>query len=571
MFISNEKLKKILITAGIIDEKTWEDAVKNAQRLEMPIEDILKERDIIAGHYLYELVSQAIRLPYVNLKRIDVDEKALLMVDTETVGKHKAIPYKIDQKKKLLHVAFLDPTDTQSIKTLEKKTKYKIIPAFMGQSSYKFASRSYQKGVADSIKKLIERLAKGTGAKKNGWFLTSLFEKLFEFVYYTQPSDIHIEHLEHNGVIKFRIDGFLRDEFFIPNTIITAIGHLIKQEARMKTDHLHQARDGRFSKMVFNEMLSFRVSTLPTYYGEKICLRVLDESRQKTSLRDLGFREQDIEAVKKETKRPFGLILVTGPTGSGKSSTLYTLLKSLNVEGISIATIEDPIEYSVKHINQTQVNLETGFTFAQGLRAILRQDPNIIMVGEIRDTETGVITIQSALTGHIVLSTLHSNTAAGAITRLRNMDVRSYLLASTLNLIISQRLVKGICPYCRESYPLDAQLLETMSKDAGLDMQALLAKLKNRGHLSFETLEDIRFYRGKGCGRCKGKGLLGRVGIFEILNVNEEIKQMILAEKGELQIQKAVVDKGMLTLFEDGLLKVFQGETTIEEIMRILN
>ncbi len=193
------------------------------------------------------------------------------------------------------------------------------------------------------------------------------------------------------------------------------------------------------------------------------------------------------------------------------------------------------------------------------------------MVGEIRDMETGVITIQSALTGHIVLSTLHSNTAAGAITRLRNMDVRSYLLASTLNLIVSQRLVKGICPYCRESYPLDAQLLETMSKDAGLDVQALLAKLKNRGHLSFETLEDIRFYRGKGCGRCKGKGLLGRVGIFEILNVSDEIKQMILAEKGELQIQKAVVDKGMLTLFEDGLLKVFQGETTIEEIMRILN
>lgn len=574
MFISNEKLKKILTKAGIIDEKTWDDALKNAQRLTMPIEDVLKERDIIAGHYLYELVSQAIGLPYVNLKRIDVEESALSVFDNEIVGRYKAIPYSVDRKKRILKVAFLDPTNAKNIKALERKVRMKIIPAFMGQNSFKFASRYYQKNVADSIKKLIEKLTRNTLKKtkqQTSHMMASLFEKILEYVYYTQPSDIHIEHLEKNGSIKFRIDGFLHDEFFLPLSFLEGIGHMIKQQANIKTDSLHQARDGRFSTILFDEILSFRVSTLPTYYGEKICLRVLDESRQKTSLRDLGFREENIDVIKQETKKPYGLILVTGPTGSGKSSTLYTILKSLNVEGISIATIEDPIEYSIKHINQTQVNLETGFTFVQGLRAILRQDPNVIMVGEIRDNETSAIAIQSALTGHIVLSTLHSNTAAGAVTRLRNMDARSYLLSSTVSLIISQRLVKGVCPYCRESYPLNTSLLETMSKDAGLDMEALFQKLKSRGQLSFETIDDIRFYRGKGCMRCKGQGMIGRIGVFEILQVDDEIKRMILAEKSESQIQKTAIEKGMFTFFEDGLLKVFQGETTIEEIMRILN
>ena len=379
---------------------------------------------------------------------------------------------------------------------------------------------------------------------------------------------MHIEHVRDGGVVKLRVDGFLRDEFALPRPMIDSIIARIKLESGLSTDAHHQTRDGRFSHGVFDEIISFRISVMPTYYGEKICARVLNESHQKTSLSDLGFMDGSIRTVKKEIKKPYGMILVTGPTGSGKASTLYTLLKSLNVEGVSIATIEDPVEYSIMHVNQAQVDAENGFTFASGLRALLRQDPNVVMVGEIRDGETAGITIQSALTGHIVLSTLHSNTAVGAITRLKNMDIRSYLLAPTVNIVINQRLVKGLCPSCRESYPVDKKIIAGLEKDTHITRS--LEKLKKFDLLSYKTYDDIRFFLGLGCAKCHGKGMLWRVGVFEILTVDDEVRDLILKDKPESVIQKAAEAKGMLTLFEDGLLKVLNGATTIGEVMRVI-
>lgn len=575
MFVSNDTLKKILIDAGMIDEETWADALKNAGRLGVPIEDILKERDIIAGHLLYELVASSLNLKYVNLKTRDIPDEALALFDTEMVGEYKAIPFEVDAKKKRVKVAFLDPTKQKQIKSLEKKAGYSIDPYFCGTNSFQFAAKFYQKGVAAQMKKLIEEMIPFQQPRS---FLfhpdtsgnhKKLFEKLIEYVYYTQPSDVHIEHVRDGGVIKFRVDGFLRDEFNLPKAQIDELIARVKADSGLSTDAHHQTRDGRFSFTVFGEIISFRVSVMPTYYGEKICARVLNESHQKTSLSDLGFTEGAIKLVKREIKKPYGLMLVTGPTGSGKSSTLYTLLKSLNVEGVSIATIEDPVEYSIKHVNQAQVDGENGFTFASGLRAILRQDPNVIMVGEIRDAETAGITIQSALTGHIVLSTLHSNTAVGAITRLKNMDIRSYLLAPTVNIVVNQRLVKGLCPSCRQSYTVDKKFLAGLEKDAHITRS--LEKLKKFDFLSYKTFADIRFYRGVGCGKCHGKGTLGRVGVFEILTVDEEIRDAILKDKPESAIQTLAESKGMLTLFEDGLIKVLNGATTIGEVMRVIN
>ncbi|MEK7648751.1 MAG: GspE/PulE family protein [Patescibacteria group bacterium] len=563
MFIPNAQLKKILIEASLITEDVWNNALKNAQRLDMPIEDILREWDIVKGHILYETVASAIGLPYVNLKLRHIDEAVLRLFDGHTVSTYKAIPFEKNSKGTSLKVAFLDPLQKNQVRKLEKLTHTTIEPYFTGITSYKTVSKYYQKDVASSIKRMIQR----SSVAKKSISSEKLLNALIDYIYYSQPSDVHLEPQSTSGMAKFRVDGFLRDEFLLAKPLFKELSTVIKKIAGIRTDEHAKTADSSFSQVVFGETIIFRVSVLPTYYGEKIVLRVRNESTQKVSLHDLGFRLDDISLVKKEMKRPYGLVLVSGPTGSGKSSTLYTLLKSLNVEGVSIETIEDPVEYSIKHINQTQVRADHGFTFAAGLRAILRQDPNIIMVGEIRDEETASITIQSALTGHVVLSTLHSNSAVGALTRLRNMGVRSYLLAPTINQIISQQLIKQICPSCKESYKPDKLFLDSLNEDARLYRS--LAKLKKRNLVALDSPTELKFYRGRGCDKCFGIGLTGRIGIFEILTFDEELKKLVQQEKSESIVQKCAEEKGMLTLFEDGLLKVLSGDTTIEELMRI--
>ncbi len=565
---------QILLDAKVIDEATWADALKNSLRLGTPIEDILKERDIITGHVLYQIVSDALGIPYVNLKLREIPDEVLGLFDNETVGEYKAIPFEVDSKKRLLKVAFLDPTDKKRISSLERKVKYAIQVYFCGTNSFHAASKFYRKGVASQMKALIEQMiAENT---PHSFFYQRddpskhrrLFEKLVEYVYYTQPSDVHIEHVRDGGMIKLRVDGFLRDEFEVLSDQVTSIINQVKLACGIATDQSHQTRDGRFSREVFGERLAFRISVMPTYYGEKVCARVLNESYQKMSLSDLGCSKDTIATLKTEIKKPYGLVLMTGPTGSGKSSTVYNLLKSLNVEGASIATIEDPVEYSIKHINQTQADTEHGFTFAVGLRAILRQDPNVVMVGEIRDGETASIALQAALTGHLVLSTLHANSAVSALTRLRNMDIRSYQLAPTVNAIVNQRLVKALCPFCREKYAPGKRFLSDMQKDTRVISS--LEKLHKQGAALFKDISDIGFYRGRGCSRCHGRGSFGRVGLFEVLRIDPAISRMILSEKSEGVINKHATENGMLTLFEDGLLKVLDGRTTIGEVVRVL-
>lgn len=563
MFLPDEQLKAILLKNKMIDAPTWDDALADARRLEVPVEDILKERDVIAGHILYELVSKAINIPYVNLKTRDIPSKALDLFDYRTASTLRAIPFEYE-KGKPVKIACIDPLNKKTITLIKRALKKKVEVYLTGKEGFAFAARHYQKDVADKIKKAVQKLASKKG--KNAVVIGKL---LAEYVYYTHPSDIHLEHLSNGGVIKFRVDGFLHDEFFIPTRALDDLISLMASNAHITTSGTTLSADGRLAAQVFDELIAFRISIVPSYYGKTAVLRVINESSQKMSLRDHGFQEPAVELIKKEIKKPYGLILVSGPTGSGKSSTLYGLVKMLNTQGVSIASIEDPIEYSIRHANQTQVDVEHGYTFAQGLRHLLRQDPNIIMVGEIRDNETASITAEAALTGHIVLSTIHANTAVGTITRLRNMEVKPYLIAPTLNLAISQRLIKRICPYCRESYEVMKSLLDSM--DADTHIHASLEKLRARGFLAIDDVTDLRFYRGKGCLKCAGTGYRGRVGLFEILNVDDDIARMVLEEKDEATIQKEAERKGMLTLFEDGLLKVVSGDTTIEEVMRVIN
>lgn len=564
MFIPNEQLKRILHEAGLLTEEQWIKALANAKRLDIPIEDILREWDIVRGHVLYEAVSHAIGIPYINLKLEHIDQVVLNRFDSSIVGNFKAIPFAHDEGKNELSVAFQDPTDTVGIAQLSKRIGCVIKPFFTGISSYKTAVKYYQRDIAEEIKKSLSApLGK---KKKHIAQALKLFEALFDYIYYSQPSDIHLESHERGGMVKVRIDGFLSDEFSVDGSAFAALCARIKHEAHMASAKT-TGSDGRFSLHLHGEHLSFRVSAVPTYFGENIVLRVRNESTQKMSLHDLGFRSEDIDEIKKEIGRPYGLVLVVGPTGSGKTSTLYTIVKSLNVEGVSISTIEDPVEYALPHVNQTQVNSAGDMTFVDGLRSILRQDPNIIMVGEMRDEQAATIAIQAALTGHLVLSTLHANSAAGALTRLHNMGIRPYLLAPTINQIISQHLVQHLCQSCIVEYKPSRSLLRHLEETAHLSRS--LFRLARRGFVKSAHADKLVFYRGTGCDKCGGAGKRGRIGLFEILTVNESIRHLIQQKKSEGAVARAAEHAGMLTLFDDGLLKVIAGQTSIEEVLKV--
>lgn len=565
MFIPNEQLKRILIEAGLLTEDLWVKALASAKRLDVPIEDIVREWDIVRGHVLYEAVSRVIGIPYVNLKLEHIDPIVLNRFNSSIVGSFKAIPFAFDEGGNKLSVAFQDPTDKERIAQLSKRIGCTIKPFFTGISSYKTAVKYYQRDIAEAIKRSLS--APSSKTKKQTAQNKKLFDALFDYVYYSQPSDVHLESHEHGGIVKVRIDGFLRDEFVINGPAFAALCARIKHETGM-ANAKSTGSDGRFSLRLHEEQLSFRVSTVPTYFGENIVLRVRNESTQKMSLHDLGFRSEDIDEIKKEIAKPYGLVLVVGPTGSGKTSTLYTLVKSLNVEGVSISTIEDPVEYALMHVNQTKVDSRGGMTFVEGLRSILRQDPNIIMVGEMRDEQAATIAIQAALTGHLVLSTLHANSAAGALTRLHNMGIQSYLLAPTINQIISQHLVQQLCQSCIVEYKPSRMLLRHLEETAYLSHS--LFRLAQKGFVKSTHVDRLVFYRGTGCDKCGGAGKRGRIGLFEILTIDESIRHLIQQKKSEVAVARAAEHCGMLTLFDDGLLKVIAGQTSIEEVLKVV-
>ena len=382
-------------------------------------------------------------------------------------------------------------------------------------------------------------------------------------------SDIHIEPQEKEVIVRYRIDGILRPVMTLPKNILSGIVARIKILSNLKLDEHRLPQDGRFKIDDKNYNISFRVSTIPVYDGEKLVLRLLDENNQLLHLEDLGFRDSDLQKIKHSIERPHGMILVTGPTGSGKTTTLYSILNQLNTQEVNIATIEDPIEYRMPHINQSQVNPKINFTFASGLRALMRQDPNIIMVGEIRDQETVEIAIHGAMTGHKVLSTLHTNDAPGTLPRLLDMGVIPFLIVSTVNMVMAQRLVRKICQYCIMSYNLDKEAIKQMSDQ--FDVQSFMELLHREGLAEEKDkgVGTLLFYKGKGCKKCGETGYKGRIGIYEILEISEEIKQLIVNKAHTNDISKKAREQGMTIMLEDGLIKAKNGITTIEEVLRV--
>ena len=474
----------------------------------------------------------------------------------------------------------LDPEDLQTIEFIKKKSNLKILPHLTNQISIRHVLRQYQKSLEAEFGELIKKEAKVVSLpqgeeeskedleKAAGQMpIIKIVDTLLKHAILQQASDIHIEPMEKEMVVRYRIDGILHDAMILPKKIHSGVIARIKVLANLKLDEHRLPQDGRFKIETEECKISFRVSILPVYDGEKIVLRLLPEEAKGLTLEKLGFRSQLLEIVHQNIRRPNGMILVTGPTGCGKTTTLYTIMDILNEPGVNIATVEDPIEYRMPRINQTQVKPKIGLTFANGLRALLRQDPDIIMVGEIRDKETANLAINAALTGHLVLSTLHTNSAVGAFPRLIDMGAEPFLIASTVNIIMAQRLVRRLYPETKEKYKLTKSELKSL--EGKIDLNRVLEVLKKEKIVGPKTdWTEIEFYRPGKSKECP-EGYRSRIGIHEILEVNEEIKELIVKEAISDSITREAESQGMLNMLEDGFIKAARGITSIEEILRV--
>jgi type IV pilus assembly protein PilB len=481
-------------------------------------------------------------------------------------------------------VAMLDTDDLAAIDFVRKKTGLKIIPRLTDSESMKNALLNYQKSLkaefgdiiqkeADSLKAISEKtgneeISEGDLKKlAEDIPVVRIVDTLLKHAIIQDASDIHIEPQETQVLVRYRIDGLLHDAMVLPKNVSDGITARIKVLSNLKLDEKRIPQDGRFKIDMNGEKVSFRVSTLPTYYGEKTVMRLLREGASGFTLEGLGFHGEGLEKLHRAAKLATGMILTTGPTGSGKTTTLYTMLDILNTPDINISTIEDPIEYQMKRVNQTQVKPEIGFTFATGLRTLVRQDPDVIMVGEIRDTETASLAINAALTGHLVLSTLHTNSAAGAIPRLIDMKAEPFLLVSTLSVIIAQRLIRRLHE-TKEKYFLSKEELESLQKV--VDMDRVLKFLKEEKIVEKnDTWDKIPFYKPKSSPDSED-GYKSRIGIHEVLKVTLPIKELIMKGATTEEIEAQAKKEGMLTMMEDGVFKAVQGVTSVEEVLRVV-
>lgn len=559
MMISILQLEEILVNPGYIDKEVFQEALKKNEDNFKKVCDYLINKDYIKDEELGLLIAQFLGYSFISLKKEKIDQKVLNKVSENTAKKFEFIPYYEDDN--YLKAGIRHPEDLEAIHNLERILGKKIIASYITERDFKSALVFYKKDIATKLKELINELEK---EKKEGGLSQVnkvIVNTILEYAYFSKASDLHIEPNKDAIIIRFRIDGVLHEVASIPKKYLEAILTRIKILSKLRTDEHFSAQDGGFQYLVGDETIDLRVSIVPVSSGGKVVMRLLASGNRQKKLSNLGFSESDLEKINKSLKSPHGMILITGPTGSGKTTTIYEILKTLNTEEVNISTIEDPVEYDIERINQIQVNEKTNLSFASGLRAIVRQDPDIIMVGEIRDKETAEIAVNSAMTGHLVLSTLHANDAATTFPRLIDMNVEEFLISSTVNIIIAQRLVRRLCEKCRVSYTIDEKEYNLIKSDESV-LRAI-EKIVNK------RIEDVTFFRSAGCKTCTGTGYVGRVGVFEVLEVSDEIRSLINKKASSDEIKKQAREEGMQTMMEDGIKKVVNGVTSIEEVMKV--
>jgi len=551
-----DALKRILTNSGYITEEQYDSALKASQDLDKSITDILLFRGLITEEALGKLVAEYYQVPYISLKNQSIPPEVLNLIPEQTANAFHMVPF--SQKDDQLFMAMEDPHDIEALEFAKRSSKLNISPYYTTPADIDKALGQYKQNIKAEFKKIIEENVAQAQADKTSdqskieLPVTRILDTLLEYAFAEGASDIHIEVLEKEVVVRFRIDGILHDILQLPKEIHSSLVARIKILSSLKIDEHRMPQDGRFKFKIEANFIALRVSILPTFFGENVVLRLLAESARPLSLEELGFTGNSLELITRNIKRPHGMILVTGPTGSGKTTTLYSILNMLNTPEVKLTTIEDPVEYGVKRVNQVQVNTATGLTFAAGLRSLLRHDPDIIMIGEIRDAETAEIAIHSALTGHLVLSTLHTNNASGAIPRFLDMGAQGFLVASTVNLIIAQRLVRRICSSCITKYTPEKHILESIERALG------------------EPVTVENFYTGQGCKECGMSGYKGRIGIYEIMEIDTHIRNLIIKRSSANDIEAQALKNGMTKLLEDGINKAAAGITTLEEALRVM-
>ncbi|RJR31593.1 type II/IV secretion system protein [Candidatus Parcubacteria bacterium] len=556
MLISNQKLKALVGDLDLISKAQLESACKQADDEKKPLAKLLLSKNLIADEQLGQLIAGSLGYDFIDLTKVVINDDDLKIIPEVVARKQKVISFA--RGKEGIKLAMANPKNLEIISLLEKKTGQKIIPFYTTEKIIKSVLVKYKKEIQQEFsKQLKENIVKlKGGARAEDIPVVKIVDSIINYGYENKASDIHIEPMEEKTLVRFRIDGILHDIVKIPNEYHDLITTRIKIMSKLRTDEHQSAQDGKITtKIEAGEKVDIRVSIVPLTDGEKIVLRLLSEKSRQFGLETLGLSDVNLAKVKKEMVKPYGMILSTGPTGSGKTTSLYSIIKAINRREINISTIEDPVEYDMEGVNQIQVNNKTNLTFAKGLRSILRQDPDIIMVGEIRDEETASIAINAAMTGHLVLSTLHTNDAPTTLPRLIDMKIEPFLIASTVNLIIAQRLVRKICTECVISEKVDMD--EIRRKLSETDLEKF-----------FKGRETVRIYRGKGCGVCSNTGYKGRVGIFEILTMSEKIRSLIMNRADADVIRKQAKEEGMQTMIEDGMAKVISGVTSIEELLR---
>lgn len=572
MRVDSKKLKSFLFDAGILSKRNIEEIEKKVKEKGTTFAQELIASNAIDDMELRRLEAYMLGIPFVNLKEEEIDKNTLVLIPEQIAKSHKMIAFESDGK--ILKVAMMDPDDLQIIDFIKKKTNLDIAPCLATEEGIEHGLSQYQKSLEADFGDIVEEEKKISGVEEDLQKMAEdlpvikVLDTLLKHAILEGASDVHIEPEENNVVIRYRVDGILRDAMDLPRQILAGLIARVKVLSGLKLDEHRLPQDGRF-KVVFPELkIALRVSIIPVFDGEKAVLRILNESNKDLTLESLGICGRSLEIINRNITKPNGMLLSTGPTGSGKTTTLYAILGILNTPQINISTIEDPIEYRIPRINQTQVNMKAGLTFANGLRSLLRQDPDIIMVGEIRDNETADIAIHSAMTGHLVLSTLHTNDAAGSLPRLIDMKAEPFLVASCVNVIIGQRLVRKLCPECKESYRLNESAISLLEKKA--NMKELEEFMKKEGMLkqgkSWKTLE---FFKNAGCDKCQN-GYHGRIGIFEVMEISDAIKELIASKAAAEQIASQAKKEGLIIMLEDGMLKAAQGLTTIEEILRVI-
>lgn len=552
MVIPDQELQELLVKMGLLDQNKLIEVQEYMKNASVGFTESLLQKNIISDEQLGISIANHLKIPFVTLSKIAIPQEVFHIIPEKIARKQKVIAFGRDDTG--IKVALADPKNADILQFISQKTQQKVIPHLATERDINNTFYIFKKELQKAFDEMV-------GPSKNDKYLkeapvSRIVDLIIETAFFDKVSDIHIEPQEENALVRYRIDGILHDVLYYPKNLHDRIMTRLKVLSRLRTDEHLSPQDGKVRFEIEDSYLDLRVSIIPIVEGEKCVMRLLSAHNRSITLTDLGMTDKDLEKVSKAYTKSYGMILSTGPTGSGKSTSIYAILKVLNTRAKNITTIEDPVEYRIKGVNQIQVNPKTNLTFASGLRSILRQDPNIIFVGEIRDGETAGIAVNAALTGHLVVSTLHTNDAATALPRLVDMKIEPFLVASTVNVIIAQRLIRKICEMCKTSIDIN---ITDLAKDLS---DETIKKY-------FGTKAKARVYVGAGCKICHNTGYFGRLGIFEVLEVTKTIRELIMVKSDSDVIIKQARAEGMTSMLEDGLMKVAQGSTTIQEVLRV--